>query len=74
MNPVELRRIDPAKNMHRFYRLDIQLDLFGGFLLMKQWGRIGAQGRMMAERYDSEAPALAALHLQAAKKQRRGYV
>jgi predicted DNA-binding WGR domain protein len=35
---VELRRIDPAKNMRRFYRLDVQPDLFGGVLLMKEWG------------------------------------
>jgi predicted DNA-binding WGR domain protein len=65
---IELRRIDPAQNMRRFYRLDIQPDLFGGFLLLKQWGRIGAHGQIKAERYDNEAPALAALHQQAAKK------
>jgi predicted DNA-binding WGR domain protein len=59
---IELRRIDPAQNMRRFYRLDIQPDLFGGFLLLKQWGRIGAHGQIKAERYDNEAPALAALH------------
>ena len=23
MNAVHLRRIDPARNMHRFYRLDV---------------------------------------------------
>jgi predicted DNA-binding WGR domain protein len=34
MNAVELRRIDPAKNMRRFYRLDVQPDLFGGVLLL----------------------------------------
>ena len=41
--------IDPARNMHRFYRLDVQPDLFGGVLLVKEWGRIGAQARMVAE-------------------------
>jgi predicted DNA-binding WGR domain protein len=30
MNAVHLRRIDPARNMHRFYRLDLQPDLYGG--------------------------------------------
>lgn len=60
--------------MRRFYRLDIERDLFGGFLLMKQWGRIGARGRIMAERFESEAPALAALQKQADRKRRRGYV
>jgi len=71
--PVELRRIDPAKNMRRFYRLDIEPDLFGGFLFMKQWGRIGARGQIKAERFDGEAPALAALQRQAERKCRRGY-
>ncbi len=70
---VELHRIDPAKNMRRFYRLDIAPDLFGGFLLLRQWGRIGAGGRIKAERYDAEAPALDALRRQAERKRRRGY-
>ena len=73
MNSVVLRRIDPAHNMRRFYRLDIQPDLFGGVLLTKQWGRIGARGRVVAERFDSEECAAAAMLQQAARKQRRGY-
>jgi hypothetical protein len=32
MNAVLLRRIDPARNMRRFYSLDVQPDLFGGVL------------------------------------------
>jgi predicted DNA-binding WGR domain protein len=74
MPPLSLFRIDATRNMRRFYRLDIERDLFGGFLLMKQWGRIGARGRIMAERFESEAPALAALQKQADRKGRRGYV
>lgn len=27
MKPVHLRRVDPARNMRRFYRLDVQPDL-----------------------------------------------
>jgi predicted DNA-binding WGR domain protein len=73
MQPVELRRLDPAKNMRRFYRLDIQPNLFGGVLLMKQWGRVGTQGRMVAEPHDTEALAAAALQQQADRKRRRGY-
>ena len=42
MTPVELYHPDPACDMRRFYRLDIERDLFGGFLLMKQWGRVVA--------------------------------
>ena len=73
MTPVELRRIDTTRNMRRFYRLDIERDLFGGFMLLKQWGRIGTQGRVAAERYVSEALAAEALQRQAVKKKRRGY-
>ena len=69
----DLCRVDPARNMRRFYRLDVQPDLFGGVLLMKEWGRIGARGRIVAERYDSAAPALAALQKRAERKRRRGY-
>jgi predicted DNA-binding WGR domain protein len=72
MTAVNLRRVDPARNMSRFYRLDVQPDLFGGVLLVKEWGRIGAQGRTVAERYDDQALA-AALQRQAKRKRRRGY-
>jgi predicted DNA-binding WGR domain protein len=73
MNAVHLRRVDPARNMSRFYRLDVQPDLFGGILLMKEWGRIGARGRMVAERYDNEAFAALASQRHAERKRRRGY-
>lgn len=33
MLALTLHRIDPARNMARFYRLDIQPNLFGGSLL-----------------------------------------
>jgi predicted DNA-binding WGR domain protein len=74
MNSVDLRRVDPSRNMRRFYRLDVQPDLFGGVLLMKEWGRIGAQGRIVAERYDSADLALAAMMRHTERKRRKGYV
>ena len=52
MTAVELHRIDETQNMRRFYRLDMQPDLFGGVLLVRQWGRIGAEGRSVAEHFD----------------------
>jgi predicted DNA-binding WGR domain protein len=71
---VHLRRIDAARNMRRFYRLDVQPDLFGGVLLVKQWGRIGAQGRIVDESYANEELAADAMRRQAERKRRRGYV
>jgi predicted DNA-binding WGR domain protein len=73
MNAVHLRRVDPSRNMSRFYRLDVQPDLFGSVLLVKEWGRIGAQGRMVAQSYDSEALAAITLQRQTERKRRRGY-
>jgi predicted DNA-binding WGR domain protein len=73
MTAVELQRIDASRNMRRFYRLDVQPDLFGGVFLMKEWGRIGAHGRIVAERFEAEAHALAALQRQAERKRRKGY-
>ncbi len=73
MNAVHLRRVDPSRNMRRFYRLDIEPDLFGGVLLMKAWGRIGTEGRSVAEFHDNEAIAADAMQRQAKRKRRRGY-
>jgi predicted DNA-binding WGR domain protein len=70
---VHLHRIDPARNMRRFYALDVQPDLFGGFTVVKEWGRIGARGRMMDELHATEALAVAAMQRQADRKRRRGY-
>jgi predicted DNA-binding WGR domain protein len=37
---IILYRIDPAKRMHRFYRMAVQPDLFGAWCLIREWGRI----------------------------------
>ena len=42
---VILTRSDPARNMHRYYRLDVQHDLFGAWCLQREWGRIGQAGQ-----------------------------
>jgi predicted DNA-binding WGR domain protein len=46
MNDITLYKTDPKKNVFRFYRLDIQTDLFGNPCLIRQWGRIGTAGQM----------------------------
>lgn len=40
-----LTRIDPARNMARYYQIDIEPDLFGGSVLVRRWGRIGQLGQ-----------------------------
>lgn len=71
--PVHLRRIDPSRNMRRFYTLAIQPTLFGGASVIRNWGRIGTNGRSMVETFDSDGEAASAsIRLERAKR-RRGY-
>jgi len=71
---LQMRRVDPARNMRRFYRMSMQPDLFGGTTLVREWGRIGFRGQMMVESHDDEGRAIPALMKLAAVKQRRGYI
>jgi predicted DNA-binding WGR domain protein len=32
-----LRKVDPAKNMNRFYSLEVERDLFGRVALVRTW-------------------------------------
>lgn len=73
MNAVTLYRIDSAKHMHRYYRMDVQPDLFGVWCLMREWGRIGRAGQMRCVPYLTPQEAEAALEWQCRAKQRRGY-
>jgi hypothetical protein len=41
MSAITLHRTDAARNMHRYYRLDVQPDLFGEWCFVREWGRIG---------------------------------
>lgn len=74
VDAILLQRIDPAKNMHRFYRLDIASDLFGRWCLVAEWGRIGGAGRLRSTVFDDMAQAMEALARQRRLKERRGYV
>ena len=68
-----LRRVDPARNMARFYSMDVERDLFGRVVLVRRWGRIGTAGRTRLDEHPDEGRALAALLAIEARKKRRGY-
>jgi predicted DNA-binding WGR domain protein len=73
MDAILLHRIDAAKNMRRFYRLDVALELFGRWCLVAEWGRIGHGGRLRMTAYENAAEAQEALARQRHAKERRGY-
>jgi predicted DNA-binding WGR domain protein len=72
--PLHLRRIDPARNMARFYMLSIQPTLFGGASLIRNWGRIGTNGQAMMQTFDESAAAAEALARIECRKRKRGYM
>jgi predicted DNA-binding WGR domain protein len=73
MNAVTLHRIDPSCSMRRYYRLDVQPDLFGFWLLVREWGRIGYSGQTRVVAFPTLDEAQAALQRQQRVKERRGY-
>jgi predicted DNA-binding WGR domain protein len=68
-----LHRIDPEQGIRRFYSLMIERDLFGTVRLVRNWGRIGANGQELVEIFDNEETAGQALEIVARTKRRRGY-
>lgn len=73
MMRVQLRRIDQARNMRRYYVLAVEQDLFGGWWLVREHGRIGSPGRVIETPFpdlDAAAAAHAKLWQQ---KVRKGY-
>jgi predicted DNA-binding WGR domain protein len=70
---IHLHRIDPARNMARFYRLSSALSLFGDICVVREWGRIGRPGRMRIDLYEKVEEAAAARLALERSKQRRGY-
>jgi predicted DNA-binding WGR domain protein len=70
---IHLRRIDPARNMRRFYSLTVQPTLFGGTSIVREWGRIGYRGQMMVETFDAASDADVTMSRLERVKRRRGY-
>jgi predicted DNA-binding WGR domain protein len=70
---VSLVRVRPERNEWRFYRMEVWPDLFGRALLMRQWGRIGTEGRRRLDPHADLGAACNALAQLAHRKRRRGY-
>ncbi len=73
MSAVRLEKHVPEKNQFRFYLLRLAPTLFGEWSLVREWGRIGQQGRIVLDTFATAGEAEAALEAKRAEKQRRGY-
>ena len=72
---ITLTRSEPAKNMHRFYALYLtpNPNLFGEWVLVVEWGRIGSPGTVRHQPFPTVDLAQAALVKRLQVKTRRGY-
>jgi predicted DNA-binding WGR domain protein len=71
---IVLERIDPSRNMARYYVLSLEPTLFGNCAVVRDWGRLGAPGRRRSEFFEDGTNALMALDVWLARKSKRGYV
>ncbi|MGL4440812.1 MAG: WGR domain-containing protein [Bosea sp. (in: a-proteobacteria)] len=69
-----LERIEPERNMARYYTLAVELTLFDDWSCTRSFGRIGARGgRIMLGLFATQAAAEAELLTLLRAKQARGY-
>lgn len=68
-----LDRTDPQRNMARFYVLAVEPTLFGEAALVREWGRVGSNGRRRLDLYPNAGEAAEALEDWLLRKSRRGY-
>lgn len=70
---VLLYRVDPSRNMHRFYAVGLDTDMFGDVVVVREWGRIGNVGRRRLDLYADLGAGVAAWRDLLKAKERRGY-
>lgn len=68
-----IERKDAARDMARFYSLEIGSNLFGEICLTRRWGRIGALGQTATHPFQREEDAIPLFLDLARRKLRRGH-
>lgn len=72
--PCYPTKIDAGKNQRRFYSLHLAPDLFGGWSLVREWGRLGSGGTVRHDPFETEQEAQLALDKICSSKQVKDYV
>ena len=72
---IVLERVDPARNIARYYVLSIEPTLFASHTLIRRWGRIGCLGRERLQFFGGEDAPRAEVTLETwlIRKRKRGY-
>ena len=69
---IYMECVIPEKNRRAFYRLIATRDLFT-YTLIRNWGRIGARGRLRVDRFDDEPNMTRSMGQILKKRLRHGY-
>lgn len=51
---LHIQRVDPNRNMARYYELSLEPTLFGEISLVRAWGRIGRRGQRRVDLFSTE--------------------
>ncbi|PVA08598.1 hypothetical protein DC366_18325 [Pelagivirga sediminicola] len=70
---AHLEKLDPSKNIARYYRISVLPNLFGEWTLHREWGRIGRGGQVRMDLFRSQVEAEGALDTLIHAKQKRKY-
>lgn len=72
---IYLERHSDDDNIHRFYAMEVNCDLFGTWVLDRTWGRVGGRGgQKLLESFKTEVDAAQMQAKLGEQKLRRGYV
>ena len=69
-----LVKINNEKNQQRFYSLHLAPMLFGGWSVVREWGRMGSGGTLRIDPFSTEQEARDELEKIKAAKQKKGYI
>ncbi len=68
-------KVNPAENQRRYYVVAWGPTLFGGWAVMRAWGRMGSNwGQRRIEEFATEEEAIAEAEAQVERREKRGYV
>ncbi|NTJ35902.1 WGR domain-containing protein [Agrobacterium sp. 13-626] len=70
---LHIQRIDPRRNMARFYEISLEPTLFGETSLVRIWGRLGTRGQQRMDVFSSEKRAVEAFLELLRQKRAKGY-
>jgi predicted DNA-binding WGR domain protein len=68
-----LTRIDPTRNINRFYVVDVTPTLFGEWALVREWGRRGSPGTVRLSSYQRRNEAETAEQRTIKRRLQHGY-